>query len=126
LQASVGYGDLPRPAHHDRLAQAWGLAPLEAIASGTPVILTPGAGVYEILAGRPGIHVVPADDLAATAAAIRAVRSGDGRESVEPTRRWLRSELSMSAHAERMEAVYMSVSGMHMPSHELRSVPRES
>ena len=25
---------------------AWGLAPLEAIASGTPVILTPGAGVY--------------------------------------------------------------------------------
>ena len=32
---------------------AWGLAPLEAIASGTPVILTPGAGVYDILAGRP-------------------------------------------------------------------------
>ena len=32
---------------------AWGLAPLEALASGTPVILTPGAGVYEILAGRP-------------------------------------------------------------------------
>ena len=27
---------------------AWGLAPLEAIASGTPVILTPGAGVHDV------------------------------------------------------------------------------
>ncbi len=39
---------------------AWGLAPLEALASGTPVILTPGAGVYDVLAGRPGVQVVPA------------------------------------------------------------------
>ncbi len=65
---------------------AWGLAPLEAIASGTPVILTPGAGVYDILAGRPGVQVVPAEDPRATADAIRRWRSGEGREGLESTR----------------------------------------
>jgi glycosyltransferase involved in cell wall biosynthesis len=90
---------------------AWGLAPLEAIASGTPVILTPGAGVYDILAGRPGIQVVPADDPDATATAIRRWRSGDGRRSITPTRQWLRAELSMDRYVERMEAIYTSVRG---------------
>jgi glycosyltransferase involved in cell wall biosynthesis len=85
---------------------AWGLAPLEALASGTPVILTPGAGVYDVLNGRPGIRVVPADDAGATAEAIRQWRSGEGRSGLEATRGWLRQELAMDAYVQRMEEIY--------------------
>jgi len=88
---------------------AWGLAPLEAIASGTPVILTPGAGVCEILAGRPGVQVIPANDPAATAEAIRRWRSGNGRKGLEATRAWLREEYAMARYVARMEAIYASV-----------------
>lgn len=88
---------------------AWGLAPLEALASGTPVILTPGVGVYDVLAGRPGVQVVPPEDPAATADAIRNWRSGQGREGIESTRAWLRDELSIDRYVERMEAIYENV-----------------
>jgi hypothetical protein len=90
---------------------AWGLAPLEAIASGTPVILTPGAGVYDILAGRPGVQVVPPKDPRATADAIRRWRGGEGREGLESTRRWLRDEYAMDRYVERMEHVYEAALG---------------
>ncbi|HLM85003.1 MAG TPA: glycosyltransferase family 4 protein [Solirubrobacteraceae bacterium] len=88
---------------------AWGLAPLEAIASGTPVILTPGAGVYDLLAGRPGVQVVPAQDPRATADAIRRWRAGEGRQGLESTRAWLREEYSLDAYAARMEQIYADV-----------------
>jgi D-inositol-3-phosphate glycosyltransferase len=90
---------------------AWGLAPLEAIASGTPVILTPGAGVYDVLAGRPGVQVVPAEDPQATAEAIRRWRSGEGREGLESTRAWLREEYAMDAYVARMEQIFQSLGG---------------
>jgi glycosyltransferase involved in cell wall biosynthesis len=88
---------------------AWGLAPLEAIASGTPVILTPGAGVHDILAGRPGVQVVPAQDPRATADAIRRWRLGAGREGIETTRAWLRDEYALERYVERMEQIYTDV-----------------
>jgi len=91
---------------------AWGLAPLEAIASGTPVILTPGAGVYDILAGRPGVQAVPARDPRATADAIRRWRSGDGRQGLESTRAWLREEYALDAYVARMEQIYADVVGV--------------
>jgi glycosyltransferase involved in cell wall biosynthesis len=91
---------------------AWGLAPLEAIASGTPVILTPGAGVYDILAGRPGVQAVPAQDPSATAQAIRRWRSGEGREGLQSTRAWLREEYALDAYVARMEQIYLDVVGV--------------
>jgi hypothetical protein len=90
---------------------AWGLAPLEAIASGTPVILTPGAGVYDVLAGRPGVQVVPAEDPQATAEAIRRWRSGEGRQGLESTRGWLREEYTMDSYVARMEQIYADAVG---------------
>jgi glycosyltransferase involved in cell wall biosynthesis len=84
----------------------WGLAPLEAIASGTPVILTPGAGVHDVLAGRPGVHVVEANNPAATAEAIRRWRSGEGREGLEVTRKWLGEEYALDSYVARMELIY--------------------
>jgi D-inositol-3-phosphate glycosyltransferase len=90
---------------------AWGLAPLEAIASGTPVILTPGAGVYDVLAGRPGVQVVPAQDPRATAEAIRSWRSGEGRQGLDSTRAWLREDYALDAYVARMEQIYTGVVG---------------
>jgi D-inositol-3-phosphate glycosyltransferase len=90
---------------------AWGLAPLEAIASGTPVILTPGAGVYDILAGRPGVQTVPAQDPRATANAIRCWRSGEGRQGLESTRAWLGEEYALDSYVARMEQIYANVLG---------------
>jgi D-inositol-3-phosphate glycosyltransferase len=91
---------------------AWGLAPLEAIASGTPVILTPGAGVYDVLAGRPGVQVVPAHDPPALAEAIRRARSEGAREALEPTRAWLREKFALSRYVDRMEEIYSKVAGL--------------
>jgi len=85
---------------------AWGLAPLEALAAGTPVILTPGAGVIDILKGRPAVQVVPGEDPPATAEAIRRWRSGSGREGIESTRTWLREEYSIDRYVRRTEEVY--------------------
>jgi glycosyltransferase involved in cell wall biosynthesis len=85
---------------------AWGLAPLEAIASGTPVIISGSVGVHDILAGRPGVAVVPDGDGAGTAAAIRRWRSGGGRDGLESTRTWLREEYTIDRYVERMEAIY--------------------
>jgi D-inositol-3-phosphate glycosyltransferase len=90
---------------------AWGLAPLEAVASGTPVILTPGAGVYDVLAGRPGVQVVPAEDPPAIAEAIRRWRSGEGREGLEATRTWLRREYALDSYVAQMERIYADVVG---------------
>jgi glycosyltransferase involved in cell wall biosynthesis len=90
---------------------AWGLAPLEAIASGTPVILTPGAGVHDILVGRAGVQVVPAHNPGATADAIRRTRSGERREGLELTRAWLREEFAFDTYAARMEQIYLDVLG---------------
>jgi glycosyltransferase involved in cell wall biosynthesis len=88
---------------------AWGLAPLEALASGTPVILTPGAGVYDILAGRPGVQVVEPRDPAAIAHAIGAWRAGEGRVGLEQTRSWLREEYGLDRYVERMEELYADI-----------------
>ena len=85
---------------------AWGLAPLEALASGTPVILTPGAGVYDILAGRPGVQAVAPRDPLALAQAIRDWRSGEGREGLESTRTWLREEYGLGTYVTHMERLY--------------------
>jgi glycosyltransferase involved in cell wall biosynthesis len=88
---------------------AWGLAPLEALASGTPTLISAGAQVADVLAGRPGVAVEPMEDPAATAAAIRRWRQGAGRVGLEDTRSWLRKELSIDAYVTHMEAIYESV-----------------
>ena len=84
---------------------AWGLAPLEALASGTPTLVCAAAQVADVLAGRPGVAVEPMEDPGATAAAIRRWRAGEGRVGIEDTRR-LREELSIDVYVARMEAIY--------------------
>ncbi len=88
---------------------AWGLAPLEAIASGTPVILTRGAGVYDVLAGRAGVQEVPPEDPRGLADGLRRWRGSEGREGLAVTRAWLRDELGFERYVDRMEQIYADV-----------------
>ena len=67
--------------------QTWGLAPLEALAAGTPVILSRGAGVHEVLDGRPGVMSVPPESPAAIAAALAAAVGGRERTRASSRRR---------------------------------------
>jgi glycosyltransferase involved in cell wall biosynthesis len=86
--------------------QSYGLAPLEALATGTPVIVSSGAGVHEVIADRPGVVVVPPEDPPQLAAAIRRWIGGEVALDAVETRRWLNEELSNRRYAEQMLAVY--------------------
>ena len=86
--------------------QSYGLAPLEAIASRTPVVVSTGAGVSELLAGRPGVFAVPPEDPDAIAAALRAIHAGDGAQGVLETREWLRQSMTFRRYAEDMTRLF--------------------
>jgi D-inositol-3-phosphate glycosyltransferase len=85
--------------------QTWGLAPLEAIASGSPAIVSRGAGVHEVLEGRPGVWLVPPRDPAAIAAALRELH-GRGAPGLAETREWIRAALDNARYAEGMVEVF--------------------
>jgi glycosyltransferase involved in cell wall biosynthesis len=85
--------------------QSYGQAPLEALAAGTPVIVSSGAGVSEILAGRGGVQIVAPGRPAELAEAIAATRAA-GRSGAQETADWLASTLTNRAYAEAMAAIY--------------------
>ena len=89
--------------------QAYGLAPLESLASGTPVILSTGTGVAEPLNGRPGVLLVPPETPRAIASALRTAMTTDLRAGVTPTREWIDRELGNRRYAERMVQIFQSV-----------------
>ncbi len=90
------------------LRQSYGQAPLEALAAGTPVVVSAGAGVSDVLRGRPGVSVVEPGDPAALAAAIRCARA-TGRAAAAATRYWLARELTNRAYAAGMADLYARV-----------------
>ncbi|MDQ6775572.1 MAG: glycosyltransferase family 4 protein [Actinomycetota bacterium] len=94
--------------------QSYGQAPLEALACGTPVIVSSGAGVHEVLAGRPGVRVVPPGRPEAIAQAIRELRASS-RDCVRPTRDWLRNELTNAGYARAMAGMFESVCHRGVP-----------
>ena len=85
--------------------QTWGLVPLEALASGTPAIVSSGAGVHEVLEGRPGVAIVPPRQPEAIAQALVAIE-GEDRAVVEPTATWIREELNNERYAQRMAELF--------------------
>jgi glycosyltransferase involved in cell wall biosynthesis len=91
--------------------QAYGLAPLEALAGGTPVILSTGIGVGEVLAGRPGVLMVPPESPDEIAAALRIAIETDLRSAATGTREWMRTQLSNRRYAERMVEIYEEALG---------------
>jgi glycosyltransferase involved in cell wall biosynthesis len=89
--------------------QTWGLAPLEALAARTPAVVSRGAGVHEVLEGRPGVVVVPAEDPQALAEALAAVRHDGAPPGLEETRAWIRAELGSRRYAEQMAALFAEI-----------------
>jgi D-inositol-3-phosphate glycosyltransferase len=86
--------------------QAYGLAPLEALASGTPVVLSTGVGVSEVLSGRPGVLMVPPESPLELASALREALDPAAREGAAETREWIRAHLSNERYARRMAEIY--------------------
>lgn len=87
--------------------QTWGLAPMEAIACGTPVILSRGAGVHDLIGGHPGVYSVDPEQPSQIAGRLReALAATNLRGSTAPTREWLRTDLTPARYAERMEALF--------------------
>lgn len=85
--------------------QTWGLAPLEAIAAGTPVVVSRGAGVHEVLEGRAGVELVSPRAPDQIAAAIAAVADDPAGYDVSETRSWIRENFSAATYANRMAAL---------------------
>jgi len=85
--------------------QTWGLAPLEALASGTPVVVTRAAGIAPALAGRAGVTVIDPHAPEQIAAAVRE-RLHAGPADLDATRAWVRDELGGRRYIERIVAVY--------------------
>lgn len=90
--------------------QTWGLAPLEAIAARTPVIVSRGAGVHEVLDGRDGVQLVDPRSPDQIAAALERVRANPEAFDVTTTREWSREALSATAFAGQMAEIFAEVS----------------
>lgn len=90
--------------------QTWGLAPLEAIAAKTPVVVSRGAGVHEVLTGRKGVELVDPRAPEQIAAAIERIRGDAGEYDVTETRAWSRVALSAEAYAGHMADLFAEVS----------------
>jgi len=92
-------------------AQTWGLAVLEAMSCGVPVLVSTGAAVHEILTDGENALLFPARTPQALASAVeklirqpelRASIAGRGRELVRTTYNW-------DTYAASMEQVFASV-----------------
>lgn len=86
--------------------QTWGLAPLEALASGTPAVVSRGAGVHEVLEGRAGVTVVDPQSPGQIGDALRSAGRRLGDVDLRATREWIRSELSNQRYAARMAEIF--------------------
>ena len=89
--------------------QTWGLAPLEALAARTPVVVSRGAGVHDVIEGRGGVQVVDERRPDQIAAALRTVAEGGGAAGLEETRAYVREELNNRRYAERNAELFASL-----------------
>ena len=89
--------------------QTWGLAPLEAIAAGTPVVVSRGAGVHEVLEGRKGVQLVDPRAPQQIADALQRIRLDPAGFAVTETREWSREEFGSRTFAARMAELFESL-----------------
>lgn len=89
--------------------QTWGLAPLEAIAAGTPAIVSRGAGVHEVLAGRSGVRLVDSFAPEQIADALISIATNPEEFDVAETRAWVQAELNNRRYGEQMVELFARV-----------------
>ncbi len=88
--------------------QSWGLSPFEAMARGTPVVLTTGCGASEVVTdGAEALVTAPFDPQALAAAIARLADDPDlWRGTRRRALRFVRENLSWPRYAESMERVF--------------------
>jgi glycosyltransferase involved in cell wall biosynthesis len=101
---------------HPAVGEAFGLVPFEAAFAGTAAVVAGGHGCGEWY-GRAGGCVVPPDDAAALAEAVRARLNDRGRAQAEARAvvAFARQELTWDKAALAMESVYRDVPGARCP-----------
>jgi len=89
--------------------QTWGLAVFEAMASGTPVIVSTGAGASEILIDAENALLVPPRNPEAIARSIRRLRRDKGLyvKLSWAGRKFVEDNVSWQAYGARMESLFL-------------------
>jgi glycosyltransferase involved in cell wall biosynthesis len=96
--------------------EVFGLVAVEALLSGTPVIVADDSGAGEVVAATGGGLVVAQGDAAALAAAVREVLAAPGRDQVAEADRRIRAWLASDAIAARVETVYAALLAPAVPA----------
>jgi len=88
--------------------QTWGLAPFEAMASGTPVIVSTGAGASEVMTdGENALLVPPGRPEAIASCLVRLCDDGELYVRLSRNgRRFVEENISWNAYGMRMEALF--------------------
>jgi glycosyltransferase involved in cell wall biosynthesis len=93
--------------------EVFGLVPLEALLSGTPVIVADDSGCGEIIRQTGGGQVVPTGNVDALARAIGAMLEAraDWRAATEPAAGRIRAAFGEDDVCARVEALYSEMVG---------------
>lgn len=91
--------------------QAWGLTPFEALALGTPAVVSAEAGASEVLGERDAALVVPADEAAFAAAVARLATEPELRERLLANGRAMLEDLTWERYAEGCAQSFARASG---------------
>ncbi|MBU6423754.1 MAG: glycosyltransferase [Chloroflexi bacterium] len=86
--------------------QSWGLTPFEALASGTPSVLSPEAGAAELLGPAEAALVVPREARRLAAAAVRLATEPDLGPRLVENGKTLLHELTWERYSRQCRAAY--------------------
>jgi glycosyltransferase involved in cell wall biosynthesis len=91
--------------------QSWGLTPFEALAAGTPAVISRDAGAAEVLASHGAALVVERTSAAFAGAALRLRDDTELAERIVVSGQRLITELTWSAYAAACRAAYVRALG---------------
>lgn len=91
--------------------QSWGLTPFEAIAAGTPAVISAEAGAAEVLGPREAALVAPRDSESFADAVVRLYREAGLAERLVANGERVTRELTWSRYAAACRAVYTRALG---------------
>ena len=92
--------------------EPFGLAPLEALAAGLPVVAYDVGGVSEALSGAPGACLVPRGDIESMAEAVVTAVAGTGRRGANLGLEYVRRRFDMRRMSHELEDLYAEVTGV--------------
>jgi glycosyltransferase involved in cell wall biosynthesis len=100
------------PSRHE----VFGLVPLEALLSGSPVIVCNDSGAGEVIGRVGGGHIVPVDDVESLASAMESMLAANGiwRQRARTAALRVRQLFAADIVCERLESLYRDVLGRNV------------